>query len=85
MSSSSVTSRLGTWSFRSAAHRESIGVVATKRKDAMSANTPLSISVIIEITPPDIPTPPMVTIISLSKNGLNRPTAMTRGSTMRSL
>ena len=75
----------GTWIFLSAAQRLSILVVAISRNDAIRQKTPFSISVIMEITPPDMPTPPMLIIISLSKNGLKSPTAMTSGSTMRSL
>ena len=60
-------------------------VVAMRRKDAMRQNTPFSISVTMDTTPPEIGTFPSISMGALSKKGLNRPTAITRGRTMRSL
>ena len=75
----------GTWSFRRAAHRESMGVVAISRKEAIREKTPFIISVTMEMTPPVIVTIPSCSIGVRSRNGFTRPTAQTRGSTMRSL
>ena len=59
-------------------------VVAISRKEADRHSTPLSISVSMEITPPDTATPPRASTGARSNRGLNRPTAITSGSTTRS-
>ena len=63
----------------------SMVVVAMRRNDARRHRTPLSISVSIDTTPPDTPTPPTEKRICRSKTGLRSPTAHTSGRTMRSL
>ena len=64
---------------------ESKEVVATSTKDSIIHKIPFSISVSIDITPPETATFPTVSSVALSKNGLNRPTAHTMGRTNLSL
>ena len=64
---------------------ESKDVVATRTNDSIIHKTPLSIRVSMDITPPETATFPIEIRVALSKNGLNRPTAHTRGITNLSL
>ena len=62
-----------------------MGVVAISRNEAIRQNTPLSISVSIDTTPPDTAVAPSISSGARSKMGLKSPTAITSGSTIRSL
>ena len=80
-----MTSMPGACSFRRAAQRWSMDVVAIRRKEAIRQSVPFSIRVSMETTPPDTGIVPRYNSGVLSKNGLKRPTANTSGSTIRSL
>ena len=75
----------GTWRIRRAAQRLSIDVVAIRRKEAIRQKTPLSIRVSMERMPPVMTKLPSCRTGVLSKKGLKSPTAITRGSMIRSL